>query len=251
MIRSPSDTASSTLWVMNSTVFLSRPRSAAALPAAASGSARRAPRTARPSAGSRDRWRTRARSTHAASCRRTAGADRRRANLREAGAVEVMADDVADLRCRPRGACAARRRRCRTPSSTGRSIRPGTPSRCPGWSGVAALDRRPRRRVGVSRPARIRSSVVLPQPLGPTIMKKVAGRRSRARRRRSRRPADGACERLVRSRTTIFGARALSRRVGSAIRLACALSSELRARRIVASCRVASAARGAGRVRAP
>ena len=63
MMRSPSVTASSTLWVMNTTVFLSPPRCAAAPPAAASCSARRAPRTARPSAGLRDRWRRRARST--------------------------------------------------------------------------------------------------------------------------------------------------------------------------------------------
>ena len=83
---------------------------------------------------------------------------------REAGAVEIVADDVLDDRLRAPCACAGRRRRCPTPSSRERSSRPGTPSNLPGAREPAGTSISIVPEVGVSSPARMRSSVVLPQP---------------------------------------------------------------------------------------
>ena len=110
--------------------------------------------------------------------------------------VDVMRGDLALLAPAARPSRAGRSRCSRAPSATGTACSSGTPCR----------DRRraPRRRwpssstcpaVGASRPATMRSSVLLPHPDGPRIVMKslsatAVGRQQRLRRRPAATPGN-------------------------------------------------------------
>ena len=98
--RSASSTASSTECVTNMTVTPVRcPDLQQLVLQLLARHARRARRTARPSGGSRRRWPARARSPRAASCRRTAGADRRRRTVRRPTSSMNSLGGVVALLC--------------------------------------------------------------------------------------------------------------------------------------------------------
>ena len=174
--RSPRKIASSTLWVMNSTVRRVSRRCAAVPPAASCASARRPRQTARPSASLPACWRACARRRRAASCRRRAHADtcaRRDAGWR-----------ARDSGARSRSAPAAPMPRSLSPSAAlsstfihGKSAYSWntTPRSALGPTiGLAVHHDAPA--VGRRKPAIAESSVDLPQPDGPEHAEELVGR---------------------------------------------------------------------------
>ena len=154
----------------------------AARPAACRGSADRAPRTARPSAGCRRRWRRRGRGRRAAACRRTARGRTCSAHCVEADQGQLLVDDRG--RARPWACRAARGRsrhsRARCARAAARTA--GTPWRRGCVRSMRSVVRRrrwrrrscgPRARPGPApratllRPLTARSSVDLPEPDRP------------------------------------------------------------------------------------
>ena len=201
----------------------------AARPAACRGSAGRAPRTARPSAGCRRRWRRRGRGRRAAACRRKARAAYLLGPVGQADERQLLVDDPVALGLPACRAARGRSRHSRAPSARAAARTAGTPWRraCVRSSrSVSASQRgdvdhagpRARRatapRVTVLRPLTARSSVDLPEPerpistqISPALDGEVMRRPRRARcrsRRGSRRgvaPASSSAQRPASGRS--------------------------------------------------
>ena len=142
--------------------------------------ARRGWRAARRAAAPAARSPARGRSRRAAAGRRRAGAASARRS-RRAGRASARARPAASISlARHLARLAGRRRRCRRPSGWGRWRSSGTPCRC--CACAAAACRCAGRRSGSAplsssqKPATMRSSVVLPQPEGPSSVKNSPSR---------------------------------------------------------------------------
>ena len=171
-MRSPSVTASSTLWVMKTTVFLSssqmRSSSSCSNVRFCSSSAENGSSISSTSGSVAKARAIDDALLHAArQLVRIAVGERR-----QAGAVEVVADHLADLRpgraahAQPVGGVVPHRH------PRERSNSPWNTIALSGFAGSsAAIVARPA--LALSSPARMRSSVVLPQPDGPTIVQKL------------------------------------------------------------------------------
>ena len=143
-MRSARKIASSRSWVMNRMVMSTCFQICSRCDCICRASARRARRTARPSAGCAAGWPARARSPPAASCRRTAGADRRRrTSSGRPGRSQCRASRLGLDRGRLPLTSPGRTSRSSSRSARGRACSPGTPCR----------DRRPARRPACRRAA--------------------------------------------------------------------------------------------------